>query len=112
MCNLHFERIVDLRAHIQLELKLSLSLHQSYDSPHNYSITNESGFELQLEDSETEDEMQPGVGSRPVYICELCSVQCKRKFEMIQHQRTMHRFDKMPHECDDCIFKCVSKVRF
>nr|AAY85105.1 IP01263p [Drosophila melanogaster] len=109
MCNLHFERIVDLRAHIQLELKLSLSLHQSYDSPHNYSITNESGFELQLEDSETEDEMQPGVGSRPVYICELCSVQCKRKFEMIQHQRTMHRFDKMPHECDDCIFKCVSK---
>uniref|UniRef100_A0A6P4EYV5 Zinc finger protein 420 n=1 Tax=Drosophila rhopaloa TaxID=1041015 RepID=A0A6P4EYV5_DRORH len=109
MCNLHFERIVDLRAHIQLELKLSLSLHQSYDSLHNYSITNESGFELQLEDSETEDEMQPGGGSRPVYICELCSVQCKRKFEMIQHQRTMHRFDKMPHECDDCIFKCVSK---
>ncbi|KAH8363149.1 hypothetical protein KR084_005980 [Drosophila pseudotakahashii] len=109
MCNLHFERIVDLRAHIQLELKLSLSLHQSYDSLHNYSITNESGFELQLEDSETEDEMQPTGGSRPVYICELCSVQCKRKFEMIQHQRTMHRFDKMPHECDDCIFKCVSK---
>ncbi|KAH8283986.1 hypothetical protein KR054_006558 [Drosophila jambulina] len=109
MCNLHFERIVDLRAHIQLELKLSLSLHQSYDSPHNYSITNESGFELQLEDSETEDEMQSSGGSRHVYICELCSVQCKRKFEMIQHQRTMHRFDKMPHECDDCIFKCVSK---
>ncbi|XP_016932427.4 zinc finger protein 271 [Drosophila suzukii] len=109
MCNLHFERIVDLRAHIQLELKLSLSLHQSYDSLHNYSITNESGFELQLEDSETEDEIQPSGVSRPVYICELCSVQCKRKFEMIQHQRTMHRFDKMPHECDDCIFKCVSK---
>ncbi|KAH8318865.1 hypothetical protein KR074_008361 [Drosophila pseudoananassae] len=109
MCNLHFERIVDLRAHIQLELKLSLSLHQSYDSPHNYSITNESGFELQLEDSETDEEIPTGSSNRPVYVCELCSVQCKRRFEMIQHQRTMHRFDKMPHECDGCIFKCVSK---
>ncbi|XP_001359687.3 zinc finger protein 84 [Drosophila pseudoobscura] len=111
ICNLDFDRITDLRAHIQLELKLSLSLHHSYDSPHNYSITNESGFEMQLEDSETEDEVQTGLGSgnRPPYVCELCSVQCKRKFEMIQHQRTMHRFDKMPHECDKCVFKCVSK---
>ncbi|KAH8294586.1 hypothetical protein KR018_000019 [Drosophila ironensis] len=109
MCNLKFERIVDLRAHIQLELKMSLSLHQGYGSPHNYSITNESGFEMQLEDSETEDEIPAGSTNRPVYVCELCSVQCKRKFEMIQHQRTMHRFDKMPHECDVCIFKCVSK---
>lgn len=116
ICNLHFERICDLRAHIQLELKLALSLHQNYDSLQNYSITNESGYEMQLCDSETEDElqMQQARGSpsaRPVYVCELCKVQCKRKYEMIQHQRAMHRFDKMPHECEFCIFKCVCKVR-
>ncbi|ALC45751.1 CG18476 [Drosophila busckii] len=116
ICNLQFDRISDLRAHIQLELKMALSLHQSYDSPHNYSITNESGYELQLGDSETEDELQlPNTGasgqanSRLVYVCELCKVQCRRKYEMIQHQRAMHRFDKMPYECDVCIFKCVSK---
>ncbi|XP_034489153.1 zinc finger protein 84 [Drosophila innubila] len=115
ICNMHFERIIDLRAHIQLELKLALSLHQNYDSPQNYSITNESGYELQLGDSETEDEMQMQSTpanqstSRLVYICELCKVQCRRKYEMIQHQRTMHRFDKMPHECEICIFKCVCK---
>ncbi|XP_062121925.1 zinc finger protein 420 [Drosophila sulfurigaster albostrigata] len=113
ICNMHFERIIDLRAHIQLELKLALSLHQNYDSPHNYSITNESGYELQLGDSETEDEvqmqMQMQSTSRIVYVCELCKVQCKRKYEMIQHQRAMHRFDKMPHECETCIFKCVCK---
>ncbi|KAH8382385.1 hypothetical protein KR009_003302 [Drosophila setifemur] len=110
MCNLHFERISDLRTHIQEQLKLSLLQHQSYDFHHNYSITNESGFELQLEDSETEDEMQSGLNSRPLYVCELCNVKCKRKYEIIQHQQTMHRFHKMPHECDNCIFKCVSKV--
>ncbi|EDV93455.1 zinc finger protein Xfin [Drosophila grimshawi] len=114
ICNLHFERISDLRSHIQLELKLALSMHQNYDSPHNYSITNESGYELQLGDSETEDELHMQSASSPpsprsVYICELCKVQCKRKFEMIQHQRAMHRFDKMPYECELCIFKCVCK---
>ncbi|XP_023159806.2 zinc finger protein Xfin [Drosophila hydei] len=114
ICNLHFERISDLRAHIQLELKLALSLHQNYDSLHNYSITNESGYELQLGDSETEDELQMqqprgSPSTRLVYVCELCKVQCKRKYEMIQHQRAMHRFDKMPHECELCIFKCVCK---
>lgn len=117
ICNMQFDRIIDLRAHIQLELKLSLSLHQNYDSPHNYSITNESGYELQLNDSETEDEMQSqmhpttgSTGARFIYVCELCRVQCKRKYEMIQHQRAMHQFDKMPYECEMCIFKCVCKV--
>ncbi|KAH8417040.1 hypothetical protein KR222_001852 [Zaprionus bogoriensis] len=112
ICNMQFARIIDLRAHIQLELKLSLSPHQQYDSPHNYSITNASGYELQLDDSDTEDELHLSLANpaaRFVYVCELCRVQCKRKYEMFQHQRAMHQFDKMPYECERCIFKCVCK---
>ncbi|XP_030373694.1 zinc finger protein 569-like isoform X2 [Scaptodrosophila lebanonensis] len=114
ICNVQFDRIADLRAHIQLELKLSLTLHQNYESPNNYSIINESGFEMHLDDSETEDETQSestsGFYKTPtLYVCEICSVQCPRKYEMMQHQRTMHRFVKLPYECDRCIFKCVSK---
>ncbi|XP_068155354.1 LOW QUALITY PROTEIN: zinc finger protein 11 [Drosophila tropicalis] len=118
ICNSQFKRVHELRAHIQLELGLKLTMSSSasdqpnINSPLNYSITNESGFELQLSDSETEDDMfipSVGGGHHVGYMCELCSIQCRRKYEMIQHQRAMHRFDKMPYECEMCIFKCVSK---
>ncbi|XP_030374030.1 zinc finger protein 91-like [Scaptodrosophila lebanonensis] len=114
ICNIQFNRIADLRAHIQLELKLSLTLHQNYESPTNYSITNQSGFEMHLEDSETDDETQSEAPSEhckmpTLYVCDICNVQSRRKYEMVQHQRTMHQFDKVPYECERCIFKCVSK---
>ncbi|XP_037942855.1 uncharacterized protein LOC119675720 [Teleopsis dalmanni] len=119
VCNLQFKNIVDLRNHLLqccAEPNTLMPPHHNINSELNYSIINKQGFELQIDDSETDDEttstgkVLPKAEGIPLqYTCELCNLSCKRKFEIAQHQRSVHKHEQLPLKCEKCIFKTVSK---
>ncbi|XP_032578114.1 zinc finger protein Xfin [Drosophila sechellia] len=108
VCNVSFPTIAALRLHLET---MPAGSHHDYSSPQNYSITNQKGFEMDLYDSETDDEdsrthiKPPGAPSS--YTCNMCQLRCLRKFELYQHQQAMHRMEKISDGCDSCLFKSV-----
>lgn len=104
VCNVQFPTIATLRSHL---MTAPSGTHHDAESMLNYSITNQFGYELHLEDSETDDEVKPP-GTPPHYTCGMCQLRCKRKYEMHQHQQAMHRLERISDGCDQCIFKSVS----
>ncbi|KRF82873.1 zinc finger protein 91 [Drosophila virilis] len=104
VCNISYPTIAALRAHLQ---SAPGGTHHGLDSMLNYSITNQQGYELQLDDSETDEEAKPP-GTPTHYTCSMCQLRCVRKFELHQHQQAMHRLERISEGCDLCIFKSVS----
>ncbi|XP_034659826.1 zinc finger protein Xfin [Drosophila subobscura] len=100
VCSLSFPSIAALRIH--------LGSHHELTSLQNYSITNQLGFELDLNDSETDEGESKPAGTPAFYTCGMCQLRCVRKYELHQHQQAMHRLEKIPDGCDRCIFKSVS----
>lgn len=83
----------------------------------NYSITNQKGFELHLElDSETEIEDDHNNEHNryiPIvfpYSCCICRKMFRRKYQVAQHQRSMHDYQLLELKCERCIFRTVSRV--
>ncbi|KAH8395554.1 hypothetical protein KR222_011147 [Zaprionus bogoriensis] len=104
VCNLQFATIATLRSHL---LSAPSGTHHDVGSMLNYSITNQLGYELHLDDSETDEEAKPpGVPAH--YTCGMCQLRCVRKYELHQHQQAMHRLERIPQGCPQCIFKSVS----
>lgn len=104
VCNVQFPTIAALRAHL---LSVPSGTHHEIGSMLNYSITNKLGYELHLEDSETDDEAKPP-DTPAHYTCSMCQLRCVRKYELHQHQQAMHRLERIKEGCDKCIFKSVS----
>ncbi|XP_052846180.1 zinc finger protein 91 [Drosophila gunungcola] len=108
VCSLSFPTIAALRLHLET---MPAGSHHELSSLQNYSITNQMGFEMELDDSETDEEdgrthsKPPGVPD--FYTCGMCQLRCSRKFELHQHQQAMHRMEKIPDGCDRCLFKSV-----
>uniref|UniRef100_B3P6K4 GG11398 n=1 Tax=Drosophila erecta TaxID=7220 RepID=B3P6K4_DROER len=108
VCNVSFPTIAALRLHLET---MPVGSHHDYSSLQNYSITNQMGFEMDLDDSETDDEdarthtKPPGAPTS--YTCNMCQLRCLRKFELYQHQQAMHRMEKISDGCDSCLFKSV-----
>ncbi|EDW34153.1 GL21719 [Drosophila persimilis] len=105
VCSLSFPSIAALRVHLETTASGS---HHELSSLQNYSITNQMGFELHLDDSETDEEESKPPGTPALYTCGMCQLRCVRKYELHQHQQAMHRLEKIPDGCDQCIFKSVS----
>ncbi|EDW84819.1 uncharacterized protein Dwil_GK12937 [Drosophila willistoni] len=105
VCNINFNSISGLRHHLKSSPNES---HHELSSMQNYSITNHLGYELNLDDSETDDEEIKSGGSNEIYTCSMCHLRCARKYELYQHQQAMHRLERIPDGCDQCIFKSVS----
>ncbi|XP_030377792.1 zinc finger protein 420-like [Scaptodrosophila lebanonensis] len=106
VCDISFTKMKELRSH----LLCNAAAHHSYDSALNYSITNAQGFELHLDDTDTDsDADQDEHPAAAKYTCSLCQVQCRRIYELQQHQRAMHPYDELPYACGKCIFKCAAK---
>ncbi|TDG48837.1 hypothetical protein AWZ03_004740 [Drosophila navojoa] len=104
VCNVTYPTIAALRTHLQ---SAPAGTHHEYGSLLNYSITNQLGYELHLEDSETDEDGKPP-GTPTHYTCSICQLRCARKFELHQHQQAMHRLERINEGCDACIFKSVS----
>ncbi|XP_034485136.1 zinc finger protein 91 [Drosophila innubila] len=103
VCDIRFPTIAALRSHLA---SIPSGSHHEIGSMLNYSITNQLGYELHLEDSETDEETKPpGVPSH--YTCGMCQLRCVRKYELHQHQQAMHRLERITEGCDQCIFKSV-----
>lgn len=113
ICDLSFKTMADLKEHFSLtNPKNNCSKQHSIN---NYSITNQKGFELHLElDSETEiDDEYDETNTEEIefpYNCYICSKSFKRKYQVAQHQRSMHNYELLELKCDRCIFRTVSKV--
>ncbi|EDV93514.1 GH18231 [Drosophila grimshawi] len=104
VCELSFGSIAALRSHLQSS---PVGTHHPIESMANYSITNQLGYELHLDDSETDEEAKPA-GTPAHYTCGMCQLRCVRKFELHQHQQAMHRLERIADGCNLCIFKSVS----
>ncbi|XP_023178872.2 zinc finger protein Xfin isoform X2 [Drosophila hydei] len=104
VCNVTYPTIAALRSHL---LSAPTGTHHEFSSLLNYSITNQLGYELLLDDSETDEEAKPP-GTPAHYTCGMCQLRCVRKFELHQHQQAMHRLERINEGCDVCIFKSVS----
>lgn len=103
VCNIKFQSLSALRTHLRQETTEVLSSHHSYNSPHNYSIMNELGYELSLDDSETDEG-----GNAKTYKCQMCGLVCKRRYEMGQHQLSVHKHEHITLKCEKCVFRTVS----
>ncbi|XP_061392993.1 zinc finger protein 721 [Musca vetustissima] len=103
ICDSDFQTMADLNDHF------SLSICTVQPSTSTYSITNQKGFELHLElDSETEAEDKAdkkSKGNEQRYLCSLCNLSFERKYQMAQHQRSMHFYEHLPLKCEKCIFR-------
>ncbi|XP_073836957.1 uncharacterized protein [Musca autumnalis] len=103
ICILEFQTMAELTNHY------SLNICTVQPTPASYSITNQRGFELHLElDSETEPEDNLEKESGDIeqrYTCSLCSLSFARKFQMAQHQRSMHFYEHLPLKCEKCVFR-------
>jgi len=82
-----------------------------------YSITNQSGYEMDLDSSETdsdldgdpEDQQKRGKKARKAsYSCELCQQKFPRKYQLYDHQRENHSWSEAPHVCGRCDGRFVS----
>ncbi|XP_030376538.1 zinc finger protein Xfin [Scaptodrosophila lebanonensis] len=104
VCDCSFSSIAELRAHLQ---NTPAGTHFDYGSLQNYSITNELGYELHLDDSET-DEDSKAPNAPPHYTCSICKLRVRRKYELYQHQQAMHPLERITDGCPHCIFKSVS----
>ncbi|XP_067647577.1 zinc finger protein Xfin-like [Eurosta solidaginis] len=107
VCNMEFKTISALRAHLRQETSAILRTHHNYTSQQNYSIMNELGFELDINDSETEGEENEDAPTKS-YKCQICGLVCKRRYEMGQHQLSIHRHELITLKCDKCVFRTVS----
>lgn len=73
-----------------------------------YSITNENGYEVSLDSSETEsdsDDTEKGEEERPkrVYKCDLCpQLSFNRKYKLFAHQNNDHAWEQARHICIHC----------
>ncbi|CAD6991802.1 unnamed protein product [Ceratitis capitata] len=107
VCNIQFGSLSALRVHLSQETAGVLSSHHTYGSQQNYSIMNELGYELDIDDSETDAD---GNGSTPRkgYKCQMCGLVCKRRFEMGQHQLSVHKHEHITLKCEKCVFRTVS----
>ncbi|XP_060648411.1 zinc finger protein 91 isoform X1 [Drosophila nasuta] len=104
VCDMRFPTIALLRTHL---MSTPNGSHHDVGSMLNYSITNQLGYELHLDDSETDEEGKPpGVPTH--YTCGMCQLRCVRKYELYQHQQAMHRLERIAEGCDKCIYKSVS----
>ncbi|KAL7728380.1 hypothetical protein ACLKA6_007470 [Drosophila palustris] len=104
VCDINFATIAALRSHLA---STPSGTHHEIGSMLNYSITNQLGYELHLEDSETDDDAKPpGIPSH--YTCGMCQLRSVRKYELHQHQQAMHRLERITDGCDQCIYKSVS----
>ncbi|XP_017007776.3 zinc finger protein 91 [Drosophila takahashii] len=103
VCSLSFPTIAALRLHLET---MPTGSHHDLHSLQNYSITSQLGYEMDLDDSETDDGDASG-HTKPPYTCGMCQLRCSRKYELYQHQQAMHRLEKIPDGCDRCIFKSV-----
>lgn len=82
-----------------------------------YSITDQSGYEMDLDSSETESEVefeneearQHRRIPKAKYSCELCQVRCLRKYQLYDHQRQSHAWLDAPHVCGRCDARFVSQ---
>lgn len=120
LCGQTFESMTNLNEHFSPLYPQNLCATQH--SLANYSITNQKGFELHLEmDSETEreDDIDTGVQQNKEhklklhpYTCSLCDISYRRKYQMAQHQRSMHNYESLALKCERCIFRTVCQVRF
>ncbi|KAH8358981.1 hypothetical protein KR093_003626 [Drosophila rubida] len=104
VCNVRFPTIASLRDHLS---STPNGTHHDVSSMLNYSITNQLGYELHLDDSETDEEAKPP-GIPTHYTCGMCQLRCVRKYELYQHQQAMHRLERITEGCDQCIYKSVS----
>ncbi|XP_065361487.1 zinc finger protein 91-like [Calliphora vicina] len=116
LCGLTFETMAKLSEHFS-----PTNPHTSCANSHslaNYSITNQKGFELHLDlDSETEleDEQEAdehkgdNIQTLYPYSCCMCSKSFMRKYQIAQHQRSMHNYELLQLKCERCIFRTVSQ---
>lgn len=104
LCDQQYTNIADLANHIQ-NGHIKLQMLSITPNPASYSITNALGYEMDINDSETERE-----GDDEKYVCELCDARYNRRFKLLQHQQSLHYSDNIPHKCIDCSFKCVSEL--
>ncbi|XP_005189187.2 zinc finger protein Xfin isoform X2 [Musca domestica] len=99
----------DFRTMANLSDHYSLSVCTVQPSATSYSITNQKGFELHLDlDSETEAEENTHAEAKDIdqrYMCSLCNLSFGRKYQMTQHQRSMHFYEHLPLKCEKCIFR-------
>lgn len=81
-----------------------------------YSITNQSGYEMDLDSSETESDAERDVDEQQLkrnipkakYTCELCNERYQRKYQLFDHQRLAHAWLDAPHVCGRCDARFVS----
>lgn len=112
ICNVTFKTMNNLKEHFSpTNLKNPCANQHSLA---NYSIINQKGFELHLElDSETEVEDENNAtetkNSFP-YKCCMCNKSFKRKYQVAQHQRSMHNYEFLELKCERCLFRTVSQV--
>ncbi|XP_055852306.1 zinc finger protein 91 isoform X1 [Episyrphus balteatus] len=104
LCDQQYTNISDLAEHIQ-NGHIKLQMLSITPNPASYSITNALGYEMDINDSETERE-----GEDEKYVCDLCDARYNRRFKLLQHQQSLHYSDNIPHKCIDCSFKCVSEL--
>ncbi|KAM7346631.1 uncharacterized protein ACRADG_006483 isoform 2-T2 [Cochliomyia hominivorax] len=110
-CNQTFKTMSCLREHFSTKNLQNVCSDQH--SIGNYSITNQKGFELHLElDSETEGEEDDVLENDETiypYICYICNKSFKRKYLVMQHQRSKHCYELIELKCERCIFRTVSQ---
>lgn len=97
----------------QLKDLVKRNLRDDHETFGLYQITNESGFELSLSDSETEDECAVVQAGPPRYTCFGCQKEFNRSYQIMDHMRehpletVLNKFTNL--NCQQCrqYFPCI-----
>lgn len=80
-----------------------------------YSITNENGYEVSLDSSETESDSDDNDNdkevnkSKRIYKCDLCHhLSFNRKYKLFAHQNNKHTWEEARHICIHCNGRFIS----
>ncbi|KAI8044592.1 hypothetical protein M5D96_000762 [Drosophila gunungcola] len=106
VCSLSFPTIAALRLHLET---MPAGSHHELSSLQNYSITNQMGFEMELDDSETDEEdgrthsKPPGVPD--FYTCGMCLFKSVCPEIIVHHRKTQCENREKQFTCTRCGYK-------
>lgn len=97
-----------------LMARIGIDLTNKHKLERFYSITNENGYELSLDSSETDldsedDDESAKLATKGRYNCDICPhLSFARKYKLFQHHENEHTWEEGRHVCSSCNARFLS----
>uniref|UniRef100_A0A1B0AVI2 Zinc finger protein Xfin n=1 Tax=Glossina palpalis gambiensis TaxID=67801 RepID=A0A1B0AVI2_9MUSC len=97
-----------------LMARIGIDLTNKHKLERFYSITNENGYELSLDSSETDldsedDDERVKLNTKGSYNCDICPhLSFARKYKLFQHHENEHTWEEGRHVCSSCNARFLS----